>query len=91
MKVRDGQVGNRPAYVAMGIDLDGQNPGDVVTTGQWVREIPIAVDGPPAVRQTVTCTLVLTSGGISFFRGSATAPTKVAVPGSDIVWMHSAR
>jgi transposase-like protein len=32
LKVRDGQVVNRPVYVAMGIDLDGQR--DVL--GMWV-------------------------------------------------------
>jgi putative transposase len=32
MKVRDGQVGNRPVYVALGIDLDGHR--DVL--GMWV-------------------------------------------------------
>ena len=46
LKIRAGQVGNRPVYVAMGIGLDGHR--DVL--GMW-----IGPTGGEGAKQLITC------------------------------------
>ncbi|RKR75800.1 hypothetical protein [Frondihabitans australicus] len=67
------------------------NPGAVLTTGQWAQETVAALPGSPAVGQMATYTLVVTPRGLEFHSGSGRSESTVAVPASDVVWVHSAR